>query len=799
MVRNRWRSQPTLGVLAGWQFYRTATNLSYLKPIFSGICQAARDLDFNLLLGCGMGASAGHEDPIRPAWPDASPDVDYIPISPRNTDGLLVFNPLHSTSRSAYIQEVLASGHPILFIGSGESGPTIAADNAGGIFSAVDHLTAHGHRRIAFIAGSQDDLSGDSGERLNAYIQAINHHNLESDPHLIAYGRHFYHGGYLAIQEILARDVSFTAVVASNDESALGAMRALEEAGRNIPEDVAIIGFDNRIESSSESTSLSSIHVPLYNIGYRAAELMYQHVSGKQLLSGTFRVDTRLVVRTSCGCPLTKRIPGRIESGQKSGLRNAEDTVSILANRMVPTILNQVQNLSEPECQSLCQRIAKSFMGSFDRQSPEVFLESLGDVLAATVACDDDVHIWQAAITLLGESLPTYFHAEDPITDRLHTLLDQARVMISQQMQQQHRQYVGTQQWTTSRLSLLTAALQTALEEPRIYEILAQHLPAMRIPMALVILFEPDGDDPYRWSILRDGALREQPPLRFPTTEFPPEDLFSQEKGVRLTLIPLVDQSGQSGYVVFNTDYFDVYGAIVQQLAGAFNTARLYRQATEGRRLAEEANRMKSRFLSTISHELRTPLNLIVGLSGILLKGDEGGDTPLSEPIRKDIDRIHAYSQHLGGLIGDVIDLTTSDAGQLRLNNEVLDLSAALRMVAESGAQMAADKGLAWEAQLPESGPWVWGDPTRLRQVFLNLINNAIKFTTIGSVRLILEDHGGQAVVIVSDTGLGISKEDQIAIFDEFVQSERSIALGYGGLGLGLAISKRLVDMHGGT
>jgi signal transduction histidine kinase/CheY-like chemotaxis protein len=275
--------------------------------------------------------------------------------------------------------------------------------------------------------------------------------------------------------------------------------------------------------------------------------------------------------------------------------------------------------------------------------------------------------------------------------------------------------------------------------------------------------------------------------------------MFDQQAPYTLALIPLVHQAGQLGFAVFGTEHLDLYGAIVQQIAGALNTTLLYRQAIEGRRLAEEANRMKSRFLSTISHELRTPLNLILGLSGMLLRESDESDAPLPEPTRKDIDRIHAYSQHLGGLIGDVIDLAVSDAGQLRLNFEYVDLGQALRLVAESGSQLAADKGLAWEANLPESGPWVWGDQTRLRQVLLNLINNAVKFTTSGSVYLRLVENSDTVSITVQDTGLGIPLDEQQAIFNEFSQSERSIAQGYGGLGLGLAISKRLIDLHGGT
>jgi signal transduction histidine kinase/DNA-binding LacI/PurR family transcriptional regulator/AraC-like DNA-binding protein len=789
---------PTIGVLAGWQFYRTATNLSYLKPIFSGINRAAQDLGCNLLLGCGMGASASPADPIRPAWPIPSPDVDYVPIGPLNTEGLIVFSPLHSAARSEYVHDLIRAGHPVLFIGSGENGPTIVADNAGGIIEAVGHLVSHGHRRIAFIAGSPDDIKGDTGDRLGAYRSALMSYGLESDPRLVVYGRHVYHGGYASMRQIIDSGVAYTAVLASNDESAIGAMQALKETGRKIPQDVAVMGFDDRLEGTTQEPALSSVHVPLFHIGYRAVELLLQHIEGQTELGGAVKVNTQLVLRESCGCGLSKLPTGCEPPALDPTLAQSAAPRSQWAQAMATAVLNQAQNLAETECQALCQRLAEAFAAGVEANTWAVFQKTLAEALQKTVAGEDDAHIWQAAVTFLDHEA-----ASAPLTgaappQRVREILDQARLAISAQLQRQHRHHLVDQRWANSRLSLLTANLLTALDETRIYEILAQHLPEMDIHVAMIALFEAEGDNRVAWSTLRNVTTPEQAPIRFPSLEFPPNGLFGQNQPFQLALIPLVDQTRQLGFAVFGTEYFDLYGAIVQQLGGAFNTVRLYRQATEGRRLAEEANRMKSRFLSTISHELRTPLNLIVGLSGMVLRESDDSNAPLPEPARRDIDRIHVYSQHLGGLIGDVVDLATSDAGQLRLSNDYVDLGQALRLVAESGRQLAADKGLAWEVNLPETGPWVWGDQTRLRQVALNLITNAIKFTTSGGVSLRLEDNPCSATVTVRDTGLGISPDEQQVIFDEFRQSERSVARGYGGLGLGLAISKRLVEMHGG-
>ena len=159
---------------------------------------------------------------------------------------------------------------------------------------------------------------------------------------------------------------------------------------------------------------------------------------------------------------------------------------------------------------------------------------------------------------------------------------------------------------------------------------------------------------------------------------------------------------------------------------------------------------------------------------------------------------MYASAQHLDGLIRDVLDLAQSEMEQLQLVREPLDLAEVLETVVAVGEQLASDKGLDWRAEIPRTCQRRAEIGRGLRQVALNLVYNAIKFTAHGGVTLRVAADTQIVTVEISDTGLGIPRAEQDVIFDEFRQSERTTARGYGGLGLGLAVCKRLVELHGG-
>jgi signal transduction histidine kinase/DNA-binding LacI/PurR family transcriptional regulator/AraC-like DNA-binding protein/response regulator of citrate/malate metabolism len=797
----------TIGVLCGWQVYGNSIPNNFINTVMHGVRAAAHDHGCNLLLSCGISPTG----PMitRPAWPVSTPDTDFVPVGPWNTDGLLMVGPPHYDSQAQYVQSLRASGFPVVCVGATEGGPAVVLDNSGGIRQAVVHLVAHGHQSIAYIAGPEADANGDGGERLKAFQVCAQEYNLAIDPRLVAYGDHILEGGQRAMQQILDSGCAFTAVLASNDESVIGAMQVLQKAGVRIPQDVALVGFDDSPELIFQTPPITSVHHPTFERGYEALELLLDYLEGRKTEVEFITSPTQLVIRQSCGCQLDNVL---IVSGDTTPSAQPDKQTlpeSRLARAMARVVLAETQCLSSDQIHYLCERLVRALTSSLQKDNPAGFYLTLEEILQSVEKEKGDVHVWQAAISALRDELPTLVDTYHPSMPRQQAedMLHQARVIISESLQRRYWRNVVTQVWKAENVGALTSGLFTVLDEEDVFRVFAERLPNVGVRQAMVAFFEPEGDDPTAWGTLRvaPGMGREMKGLRFPSRQFPPAGVFPEDEPFTLALLPLKIQEELAGFVTFDTSNLDLYATIVQQLASALMVARLYKKvaegrrlAEEGRRLAEEADRMKSRFLSTVSHELHTPLSLIVGLSEILLQEKDAGESSIPEPCYQDIDRIYASAQHLDGLIRDVLDLAQSDVGQLRLVFEPLDLAEVLRVVAAVGEQMAHDKGLNWQAEIPDDLPVVWGDRTRLRQVALNLISNAVKFTAHGGVALLASADDATVTVSIRDTGLGIPIEEQEIIFDEFRQSERTAERGYGGLGLGLAICKRLIEMHGG-
>lgn len=215
---------------------------------------------------------------------------------------------------------------------------------------------------------------------------------------------------------------------------------------------------------------------------------------------------------------------------------------------------------------------------------------------------------------------------------------------------------------------------------------------------------------------------------------------------------------------------------------------------------AEAASLAKSEFLARMSHEIRTPMNAVLGMAELL-----GVSTGLDERQRRYALTIHQSGKALLGIINDILDFAKAESGKLILESTPFDLRDVIEEAVDLLAERAHAKGLELTCDIPfELNTRVWGDAQRLRQILVNLVGNAVKFTKQGEINVTVRCPGSQLLnspyqIDVADTGIGIKRENQAAVFESFVQQDSSTTRQYGGTGLGLAICKQLVELMGGT
>jgi signal transduction histidine kinase len=212
---------------------------------------------------------------------------------------------------------------------------------------------------------------------------------------------------------------------------------------------------------------------------------------------------------------------------------------------------------------------------------------------------------------------------------------------------------------------------------------------------------------------------------------------------------------------------------------------------------AEAASQAKSMFLANMSHELRTPLNAVIGLADLLLLA--GGD-PVTTRQHEYLEGIVQSGRHLLAMVNDVLDLAKIEAGKHGIEREPIDVTSALEEAALVLAPLARGRGVTITTHVAEAIPTLSADPIRVRQILYNLLSNAIKFSDRGcSVRLVARREGAVVAIAVADTGIGISSTDLARLYRAFEQLALPSGDRPGGTGLGLALTKRLVEMHGGT
>jgi signal transduction histidine kinase len=248
----------------------------------------------------------------------------------------------------------------------------------------------------------------------------------------------------------------------------------------------------------------------------------------------------------------------------------------------------------------------------------------------------------------------------------------------------------------------------------------------------------------------------------------------------------------------FTEKQIGLVSTFADQAAIAIENVRLFDEIQDKNRQLAEASEHKSQFLASMSHELRTPLNAIIGLTEMMVTNAERFGT---EKAQEPLQRVNRAGTHLLGLINQVLDLSKIEAGKLELNPQTVQLAPLIKEVIDTAGQLAEQNKNRLVVDAQENLGALTVDPLRLRQILLNLLSNACKFTKEGEVTLRARRvaNGRDWIELaVADTGIGMTPEQQAKLFEEFTQADTSTAQRFGGTGLGLAITRKLARMMGG-
>jgi signal transduction histidine kinase len=274
-----------------------------------------------------------------------------------------------------------------------------------------------------------------------------------------------------------------------------------------------------------------------------------------------------------------------------------------------------------------------------------------------------------------------------------------------------------------------------------------------------------------------------------------------------LLAVPLMREGAAIGVLVmariaqrpFTPKQMELASTFADQAVIAIENVRLFEEIQDKNRQLELASQHKSQFVANMSHELRTPLNAIIGLTEMMVTNPARFETKKAqEPLQ----RVNRAGTHLLGLINQILDLSKIEAGKLELTSQTVQLAPLIDEVIETARQLAEQNKNRLVVDAQENLGALTVDPLRLRQILFNLLSNACKFTKEGEVMLkarrLVDGRGNWIEVAVSDNGIGMTREQQEKIFEEFTQADASTAQRFGGTGLGLAITRKLARMMGG-
>ncbi len=552
------------------------------EAVWLGMEDVAREHDVNLIC-CYGGNLRDFTGMTTPA------NVLYDLVGAEQLDGLVIWVGVlhhvdHETALDFYHR--YAASLPTVSLGLQVEGiPSVVVDNYTGMYGAVEHLvTVHGYRRIAFVRGPEGLEEADN--RYRAYQDVLAAHDIALDLSLIIQGNNLHSAGVEAVALLCdARHLrphdDFEAVVAANDNMAFGVLEALQARSLRVPEDVAVVGFDDFEEGRHTNPPLTTVPWPGYAQGRQAAELLIALLDHAPVPDLT-QVPTELIIRESCGCV----IPAVQQAGAALAVSSASaeaplEALSAEREEILDELAQVVQETgAQPGAldRAVLEAVWDLFLSTLDPASNGNCLPALLALVRQTANAGVAANLWHTILSALRRHALAHI-ADEAAHTRFDSLCHQARVLVSYEVQRT----LGRAAWQienrATQLRAVGQALTVSADMEHFIDVLVQQLPTLGIPGCTVALFE-DPEQPMRARILAAynarGRVGQETP-EFAAQMLLPETLWPYDRRFSMVLEALYVRQERLGYVLFEVGPHDggLYGALGDQVSSALRVVRL--------------------------------------------------------------------------------------------------------------------------------------------------------------------------------------------------------------------------------
>ena len=603
--------RPTIGVLVYGMQHSICCNL------WKGIDAVARERDANLLWFVG--------DQIRCPFGDfrEQANIIYELVNPGTVDGILIWGGALFPHLSAdEIQAFSTHYHPLPRVCMSHilpGIPSVVVGNYQGMRDVLTHLIeTHGCHRIAFMRGPTNEGS-EANDRYRAYRDVLQRYDIPYDPNLVMLGNNEHLPATTAIRALLYEQklkpgIDFHAVAASNDVMALAILREFQKYGIRVPQDVALVGFDDFGPARAVIPPLTTVRYSFETLGRQAANLILAMQAGEQVPE-LIEVPLNVIVRQSCGCRDATVAHAAVDSessANRSGLVNiASDMVS--QAEMMTAIQNAIA--LETEIIDRVLPVVDAFLTALQRQQPDLFFDVLQEMLQQTISAEYNVEIWHDVVSVMRQCAEPYLSNREKRLS-VENMSQQARVIIAKtarRVQESRRLRIAEHERILREIG---ARLLTTFEMDGLMEVLTEELPGLAIPACFITLYDEPSSYTYpqaapKWSrlVLRYDTHQQEirrassdDADRFATRRLLPPSLFPGKRQIGYIIMPLYFRERQLGVVVFEAAPREgiVYHALRTEISSALQGAFLVQQVQQN---AVEVIRQKSildTFMATV-------------------------------------------------------------------------------------------------------------------------------------------------------------------------------------------------------